>query len=181
MFIVAVIYNIVGVTLISCGELLGRRSNHGFLRIRIVVVDMTPQKKCHGKGAIVSSLIWFIHPSEYIRNKFPNAVNGQWLHGCITVRQEVKKINRREQLSLVVTHDDFVDGEGNPQELHGLNKYWRVETEGDQDYFFDVAPTSEEMPLPLLPDAIEIVPNRDSPNGYPTVTPTELQPVTLSH
>ena len=24
-------------------------------------------------------------------------------------------------------------------------------------------------------------PNRDSPNGYPTVTPTELQPVTLAH
>ena len=23
--------------------------------------------------------------------------------------------------------------------------------------------------------------NRDSPNGYPTVTPTELQPVTLAH
>ena len=52
-------------------------------------------------------------------------------------------------------HDDFVDGEGNPQELHGVKKYWRVETEGDQDYFFDIAPTSEEMPVPLLPDAIE--------------------------
>ena len=24
-------------------------------------------------------------------------------------------------------------------------------------------------------------PNRDSPYGYPTVTPTELQPVTLAH
>ena len=24
-------------------------------------------------------------------------------------------------------------------------------------------------------------PNCDSPNGYPTVTPTELQPVTLAH
>ena len=57
---------------------------------------------------------------------------------------------------MVVTHDDFVNGEGNPQELHGVKKYWRVETEGDQDYFFDVAPTSEEMPLPLLPDAIEM-------------------------
>ena len=56
---------------------------------------------------------------------------------------------------MVVTHEDFVDGEGNPQELHGVKKYWRVETEGDQDYFFDVAPTSEETPLPLLPDAIE--------------------------
>ena len=155
MFIIAVIYNIVGVTPISCGELLRRRSNHGFLRIRIFVVDMPPRKKCHGKGAVVSSLIRFIHPSEYIRNKFPNAVNGQWLDGCITVRQEVKKINRREQLSLVVTHEDFVDGEGNPQELHGVKKYWRVKTEGDQDYFFDVAPTSEETPLPLLPDAIE--------------------------
>ena len=52
-------------------------------------------------------------------------------------------------------HEDFVDGEGNPQELHGVKKYWWVENEGDQDYFFDVAPASEEMPLPLLPDAIE--------------------------
>ena len=73
-------------------------------------------------------------------------MNGQRLKGCITVCQEVKKINRREQLSLVVTHDNFVDGEGNPQELHGVKKYWQVETEGDQDYFFDIAPTTEEMP-----------------------------------
>ena len=51
---------------------------------------MPPQKKCHGKGAVVSSLIRSIHPSEYIRNKFPNAVNGQWLDSCITVRQEEK-------------------------------------------------------------------------------------------
>ena len=116
---------------------------------------MPLRKKCHGKGAVVSSLIRFIDPSEYIRNKFPNAVNGQQLDGCITVCQEVKKINRREQLLLVVMHDDFINGEGNPQELHGVKKYWQVETEGDQDYFFDIAPTSEEMPLPLLPDAIE--------------------------
>ena len=156
MLIVAVIYNIVGVALISCGELLGRRSNHGFLRIRIFVVDMPLQKKCYGKGAVVSSLIQFIHPSEYIRNKFPNAVNGQLLDSCITVCQEVKKINCREQLLLVVTYEDFINGEGNPQELHGIKKYWRVKTEGDQDYFFDVAPTTEETPLPLLPDAIEI-------------------------
>ena len=28
---------------------------------------------------------------------------------------------------------------------------------------------------------LNVNPNRDSPNGYPTVTPTELQPVTLAH
>ena len=75
-------------------------------------------------------------------------MNGQRLDGCITLCQEVKKTNHREQHSLVVTHDDFIDGEGNPQELHGVKKYWWVETEGNQDYFFDGAPTTEEMPLP---------------------------------
>ena len=29
--------------------------------------------------------------------------------------------------------------------------------------------------------SISVNPNRDSPNGYPTVTLAELQPVTLSH
>ena len=33
------------------------------------------------------------------------------------------------------------------------------------------------MDVPL----VHVNPNRDSPNGYPTVTPTELQPVTLAH
>ena len=28
---------------------------------------------------------------------------------------------------------------------------------------------------------MHVNPNRDSPNGYPTATPTELQPVTLAH
>ena len=32
----------------------------------------------------------------------------------------------------------------------------------------------------ILP-VISVNPNRDSPNGYPTVTPAELQPVTLAH
>ena len=33
----------------------------------------------------------------------------------------------------------------------------------------------------LYLDLPPVNPNRDSPNGYPTVTPTELQPVTLAH
>ena len=51
-----------------------------------------------------------------------------------------QKINRKEQLSLVVTHEDFVDDDGNPQELH----------------FFDITVATEEPPEEtLLPDAIE--------------------------
>ena len=33
----------------------------------------------HGVGAVVSALIRFIHPSEHIRQMFPNPVAGQWL------------------------------------------------------------------------------------------------------
>ena len=37
------------------------------------------------------------------------------------------------------------------------------------------------MGMPTIDGDISVNPNRDSPNGYPTVTPTELQPVTLAH
>ena len=59
---------------------------------------MAPQKKTHDVGATVSCLIQFLQPSELIQNKFPNPVNGWRLDGCITVQQELKKINRRHQL-----------------------------------------------------------------------------------
>ena len=49
--------------------------------------------KQHGKGAIVSALSRFIHPSEHIRNKFPTPVHGHWLVGCyIATRSEKGKL-----------------------------------------------------------------------------------------
>ena len=40
----------------------------------------------------------------------------------------------------------------------------------------------DDIELPELETQVPIVnPNRDSPNGYPTVKHAELQPVTLSH
>ena len=75
----------------------------------------------------------------------------------MTVRQEVKKINRKDQLSLVVTHPDFKDAEGNLQELHAVKKHFTIEVEGDSDLFFDVqlAIQPEQPPDTLLPSAID--------------------------
>ena len=39
----------------------------------------------------------------------------------------------------------------------------------------------DKNPLVEVLSSFTVNPNRDSPNGYPTVTPTELQPVTLAH
>ena len=98
----------------------------------------------HGVGAIVSALLRFIHPSKHIRNKFPNVVQGQHLENCETIRQEVKRVSRKEQLVLVVRHEDFKNPDDSHIELHGVKRYWKVSQEGHPDYFFDgIAPTDE--------------------------------------
>ena len=104
----------------------------------------TPEKT-HGVGATVSCLIKFLHPSELIWNKFPNPVNGQRLDGCVTVNQELKKINRRDQLSLIVQHANFVNNDGEPVLLHGVKKHFKIDMEGDLDLFFDAVTTSEKI------------------------------------
>ena len=119
---------------------------------------MAPQSDNHGVGAIVSAQLRFIHSSEHIRNKFPNIVQGQRLENCVTIRQEVKKVSRKEQLVLVVCHEDFKNPDDSYIELHGLKQYWKVSQEGYPDYFFDaIAPTDENansQDESLMPEAV---------------------------
>ena len=76
----------------------------------------------HGVGAIALALLRFIHRSKHIRNKFPNVAQGQRLENCVTIRQEVKKVSRKEQLVLVVHHEDFKNPDNSYSyiELHGM-------------------------------------------------------------
>ena len=61
----------------------------------------------------------FMHPSEHIRNKFPNPVAGHCLEGCIVVEQEVKHVTKRDQLCVVVQHDGF-KADNEHIELHAV-------------------------------------------------------------
>ena len=119
---------------------------------------MAPRSDNHGVSAIVSALLRFIHPSKHIRNKFPNVVQGQRLENCETIRQEVKKVSRKEQLVLVVRHEDFKNPDDSYIELHGVKRYWKVSQEGHPDYFFDaIAPTDENANSQddtLMPEAV---------------------------
>ena len=99
----------------------------------------------HGVGATVSALIKFFHPSEHIHNKFPNPCSGQRLLDCKTIQQEVKTVTRKEQLTLIVHHEDFKNDDDAYIELYVVKRYWKVHKEGDFDYFYDAqAPTTEE-------------------------------------
>ena len=72
------------------------------------------------------------------------------------VRQEVKKISCKYQLSLVVTHDDFKAADGNLQELHTIKKHFPIQEEGNQDLFFDIPQERQEETTDTpLPDAID--------------------------
>ena len=97
----------------------------------------------HGVGAVVSALIRFIHPSEHIRRMFPNPVAGQRLSDCQTVWQEMKKVSRKDQLVIVVHHEDFKMEEGDFIYLYAVKRYWKVHKGGDEDLRFDVVPTND--------------------------------------
>ena len=120
---------------------------------------MAPSMCDHGVGAVVSALIRFIHPSEHIRRMFPNPVAGQRLSDCQTVWQEMKKVSRKDQLIIVVDHEDFKTEEGNFINLYTVKCYWKVHKGDDEDLRFDVAPTNdggeqgdEMLPLPAAVD-----------------------------
>ena len=71
------------------------------------------------------------------------------------VRQEVKKISCKDHFSLVVTHDDFKDANGNLHELHTIKKLFSIQEEGDPDLFFNVPQEKQEETMDTpLPDAV---------------------------
>ena len=81
---------------------------------------MAPSTCDHDVGVVVLALIRFIHPSEHIRQKFPNPVTGQRLSDCETVWQELKKVLQRDQLVIVVHHVDFKTDAGNFIDLYAV-------------------------------------------------------------
>ena len=110
-------------------------------------------------GAIVLALIHFIHPSKNIRQKFPFPVASQRLSDCQTIQQEMKKVTQKDQLIIVVHHEDFKMDAGDFINLYAVKWYWNVQKAGDDDLLFDAAPTNdgggqgdEMVPLPAAVD-----------------------------
>ena len=119
--------------------------------------SMAPQLRRIGVRAKTSCLSKFMHPSEHIRNKFPNPVGGHHLEGCVVVQQEVKCVTKRDRLCVVVWHDDF-KADNEHIELHAVKQYFRVMEVCDPELFFDdpgtVGGEEDAAPIPL-PEAVD--------------------------
>ena len=112
---------------------------------------MALQLHCLGVGAKVTCLTRFLHPFEHIRAKYPNPVSGHRLEGCVVVHQELKKVTRKDQLCVIVHHDNFKTTEDVFIELHAVKCYFKVTEEGDQDLFFNaVVEGGEEQAVPQI-------------------------------
>ena len=74
-------------------------------------------------------------------------------------------MSRRDQLCVIVHHDDFKTADGEFIELHAVKWYFKVTEEGDPDLFFDDPGESqgqdEATPDPL-PDVVGEVLNGQS-------------------
>ena len=119
---------------------------------------MAPRKKTLGVGAVVSAMLKFVHLSALVRKKYPNLENCQRLVGCRVLRQEVKRISCKDQLSLVVTHEDFKDADGNLEELHVVKKHFTIQHEGDPDFPPDNPQEQQQQPQEEtpLPESVDL-------------------------
>jgi hypothetical protein len=105
---------------------------------------MAPRKMTMGKIAVISALISKLHPSEHIRAKWPYGLKSFRLENLGVLRQEMKKINRRDQMAIIMKHHDFqVDGKN--IELYATQQFCTIKKEGHPDFFFTKAPSEENF------------------------------------
>lgn len=104
---------------------------------------------------MVSCLSKNLHPSHIVREHFPNATMGHRVHDLTVVRLEEKRINRKQQLAVVVTHEDMVAISGTKLELYAAQRWFQVTKEGPIDLRFEAAPAEDsrviEVEVPELP------------------------------
>ena len=50
---------------------------------------------------------------------------------------EEKKVNRRNQLVMVLKHEDFKTNDGEPEEIYAVTRWCKVKEEGTSNLFFD--------------------------------------------
>ena len=106
-------------------------------------------KKKHGVGAVCRVLMRFIHPSKLIRDKYPNRTEQQKLGELTVIRQEVKTVNRKPQMCIIMRHDIWPN-----KELYCVKRWVKVMSEGSPSDFFDtVEATVPEEGVP--PNSID--------------------------
>jgi hypothetical protein len=126
------------------GEMTTRQVRHCRAVKKNCARKMAPKKMTMGKGAVVSVLSSKLHPSEHIRTMWPIPEKNPSLENLVVLRQEMKKINKRDTMTKIMKHEAFqVNGEN--IELYVSQRFGVLKSEGDPDFFFTMAPVGENF------------------------------------
>ena len=91
-------------------------------------------KKKIGVGAVCRTYVRFMHPSKLMRDKFVNIGAQLKISDLVSVKQEVKKVNRKDQMCVIFRHDNWPN-----KEIYCCKRWVTVLQEGNPAHFFDVA------------------------------------------
>ena len=90
-------------------------------------ISNAQRKKRRCIGASCSSHLSYLHPAKLIYNRYTNKDKLDALGGIIINLRYVIRVTRREQLCIVLKHENFGD-----HELHCIQKWVRVIREGSE-------------------------------------------------
>ncbi len=85
---------------------------------------MFREKKTIGMVALAFAFMTMIDPSVVVREKYLKPDHGHMLQGLLVVCREMRKDNNREQMTIVMQHDNF-----ERVELYYVERIVQVETE----------------------------------------------------
>ena len=117
---------------------------------------MAVGKKRNGVGAICSVANKYLHPAKTVKDKYPNTTAHSRVTNLLVIRREVKKVRRKDQLCIVFRHPDF----DNNIELHTVERWCKVETEGAVEHFFEPVQEVVQTTAPIA--------NRFADEPFPT-------------
>ena len=58
--------------------------------------------------------------------------------------QEVKNVSQRDQVTLIMHHEEFKHADDTFIKLYTVKRYWKVHQSGHLDYFFDRVQNQQE-------------------------------------
>ena len=88
------------------------------------------------KNTKVSVMMKYHQPSGLINEVLQNYKSNQRLNNCIIVRLEKKNVNCRNQLVIMLKHEDFKTNDGEPEEIYTVIRWCKVEEECPSNMFF---------------------------------------------
>ena len=91
-----------------------------------------------GKGAVISCLTKYIHPSLWVQNYHANIAKGHRLERMTVLQRELKKIRGKEVMAIAVTATSRIVDDADTTELCALeNDFYIISDVDPYTFYYD--------------------------------------------